>query len=47
MTNGSYAVASLLTLMALVTLALKVFLEHRTVREVEEVKAAHAEEIAA
>lgn len=44
---GSYAVASLLTLMALVTLALKVFLEHRTAREVEEVKAAHAEEIAA
>jgi sulfate transport system permease protein len=35
-TPGSFAVASLLTLLALVTLAVKVGLEHKTRREAEE-----------
>src|SRR5262245_51182553 len=39
-TPGSFAVASLLTLLALVTLAVKVGLEHKTRREVESAQAA-------
>jgi sulfate/thiosulfate transport system permease protein len=36
-TPGSYAVASVLTLLALVTLALKTILEHRTAADLETV----------
>jgi sulfate transport system permease protein len=43
--TGSYALASLLTLLALVTLALKIFLERKTQQEIESATAGDADQV--
>src|SRR5262249_27369119 len=45
--TGSYALASLLTLLALVTLVLKVFLERKTLQEIESAAAVESKQVSA